>query len=160
MSSITQRIKFVWEYFVLRLHRSTKPPKLDIHSSSLVDRYVRTPNGTWWADMILPSLGYSVRLIAPGSEPDAERLKSFDKVAQRVPALIKQSQLEPPPADDGWGNKPPKFAIDLARISSIWIRADGSFFLTFEVDTNDIYMLAPCFEVSPSMELISAEWCV
>lgn len=160
MRSILQRIKFACEYFVLRRPRSPKPRKLDVHSSSLVGSYVRTPNDTWWADTSLPSLGYAVRLIAPGSEPTQAQLTSFDKLVQRLPALIEQSRLEPPPADDGWGNKPPKFDIHLARISSMWIRADGSFFLTFEVDTTKVYMLAPSFEVSPSIELISAEWCV
>lgn len=160
MPPIIQRIKFTWEYFVLRRHRSPKPPKLDVHTSSLIGSYVRTPKGTWWSDTILPSLEYAVRLIAPGSEPVQSQLESLKKLIQRLPSLIEQSRLEPPPADDGWGNKPPKFDLHLARIGSIWIRADGSFYLIFEVDTNEVYMLAPGFEVSPSMELISAQWCV
>jgi hypothetical protein len=133
---------------------------LDIHNDSLVGEYVRTKIETWWADTPVGGLPYPVRVIAPGAEPTAGQMHSFAELVQRIPKLIDDAGLEDAPRDDGWGHSPPPFDIRTARLSSIVLRADGEFFVIFEVDAIDTYMLAPAFTISPTYTLISAEWSV
>lgn len=169
MSSLIRRLKFAWDYFVRGRHRSSSkrtprsvrsPAQLDWHEDPLVGRYVRTKMDTWWTDTPLKNLGYDVRLIAPGPAPTAAQMESFEALACHLPALITAANLEPIPKDDGWGHAPPPFDIHTAHISSILLRADGGYFLMFDVEPEDVYMLAPSFVISPDLRLISAEWSV
>jgi hypothetical protein len=166
MSTILRNLGFAWRYFVHGEHRSEARSleeilaKLDWHESPLVGKYVRTEKGSWWSDAQLPALDYAVRLLAPGPEPTGEQIDAFAKVVARLPALIKESKLEPPPKSDGWGHSPPPFDINTASISSIWMREDGGYLLIFEVDPEGIYMLAPAFEISSDLQLLSSEWSV
>jgi hypothetical protein len=166
MSTILRNLGFAWRYFVHGEHRSEGHSleeilaKLDWHESPLVGKYVRTEKGSWWADAQLPALDYAVRLLASGSEPTREQIDAFAKVVARLPALIKESKLEPPPKNDGWGHSPPPFDVNTASISSIWMRDDGVYFLILEVDPEGIYMLAPVFEISSDLQLLSSEWSV
>lgn len=169
MSRFYQRMKFAWDYFVRgrqRISSSSKTPhgshlpKLDVHLDPLVGEYIRTKIGTWWSDARLSGLDYSVRLISPGQQPTIEQMRGFEALVLRLPALAQASQLEDAPRDDGWGHRPPPFSIHTARVSSITMRGDGSYFVIFEVDAEDVYMLAPAFEISPDLNLTSAEWSV
>ena len=160
MPSLIQRIKFAWKYFMSGRRRIPQGPRLDVHSDPLVGEYVRTTIGTWWADAPLAGLAHKVRLIAPGSQPTNEQLGRFEALVHRLPALIQLSRLEDAPVDDGWGNPPPPFNIHSAPVSNIHMHADGSFYLIFEVKPDGVYMLAPGFEISPDLELVSAAWSV
>jgi hypothetical protein len=166
MSTILRHLGFAWRYFVHGEHRSERHSweevlaKLDWHESPLVGRYVRTEKGNWWADAPLPGFEYAVRLLAPGPEPAREQIDAFANVMAQLPALIKESMLEPPPKDDGWGHSPPRFDLNTASISSICMRDDGGYFLIFEVDPEGVYMLAPSFEISSNFQLLSSEWTV
>jgi hypothetical protein len=166
MSTILRNLGFAWRFLVHGEHRPEEHSleeilaKLDWHESPLIGKYVRTKQGNWWADAQLPALDYAVRLLASGSEPTRDQIEAFEKVVTRLPVLIEESKLEPPPKNDGWGHSPPPFDINTASISSIRMRADGSFYLIFDVATDGIYALAPAFEVSSSCTLISAEWSV
>lgn len=166
MSKILRNLGFAWRYLVRGKHRPARHrlenilAKLDWHQSPLVGNFVRTDQGNWWADAQLPALDHPVRLLASGPEPTSEQMDGFANVVAGLPGLIGKSALEAPPRNDGWGNSPPPFDINTAPISSIWMRADGSYFLIFEVDPEGIYMLAPAFEISPDFQLLSSEWCV
>ncbi len=169
MPSFLRRLKFAWEYFVRGQHRSSgkdaapaedRWAKLDWHVDALVGRYVRTKFGTWWADAPLKSLGYDVRLIAPGDAPAEAQMADFEALAARLPGLIAAAALEPIPENDGWGHKPPPFDIRSARVESIRKKADGSYWLCFDVETDGVYMLAPAFTIAADHTLLEAEWCV
>ena len=174
MPTFPSRVKFAWDYFVRGCHRIlTSAPasvaafdpvafraSLDIHRDFLVGEYVRTKVGTWWADTPVGGLSYSVRVIAPGGDPTEGQMLSFAELVQRIPKLIEDAGLEDAPQDDGWGHRPPPFDIRTARLSSIVVGADGGFFVIFEVDASDTYMLAPAFTISPTYTLISTEWSV
>ena len=171
MSAFLRRLHFAWEYFVWGKHRSpskgTAPApaedwrkNLEWHESPLVGRYVRTKFDTWWTDTVLKNLGYELRLIAPGPDPTAAQMADFEALAARLPELITAADLEPIPEDDGWGNKPPLFDIRCARVESITMKADGSYWMSFDVETNGVYMLAPSFTIAADHTLISAEWSV
>ena len=166
MSTILRNLGFAWRYFVHGEHRHEGHSveeilaKLDWHESPLVGKYVRTKPGNWWADARFPGLDYAVRLLASGPEPVREQIDAFENLVSRLPSLIKESNLEPAPKNDGWGNSPPPFDIKTAVISSIWMRDDGGYFVIFEVDPQGVYMLAPSFEISADFQLVSSEWCV
>ncbi len=169
MPGFYKRMKFIWDYFARGRHRgsrsgqtqqSVRLPKLDVHSDSLVGEYVRTAIGTWWADATIAGLNHKVRLVAPGHQPASEQLMHFKALVERLPALRDASKLEPAPRDDGWGHFPPPFDIHSAPIKSITLQTDGGYFVLFEVDPEDVYMMASCFEISSDLELISAEWSV
>lgn len=169
MSPILRGLKFAWDYFVCGRHRIPSVSaqsdadwraKLDWHDDPLVGRYVRTKIGTWWADARLESLGYELRLLAPGSGPTADQMARFKTLIERIPEMVAVTDLEPIPKDDGWGHKPPPFDIRTARISSIGMEEDGAFYLIFDVDADGVYMLSPVFTVSSDYTVTSAEWSV
>lgn len=171
MTPFLRRLKFAWDYFVRGRHRSRREVArqataadwragLDWHDDLQVGRYVRTKVGTWWADALLKSLGYEVRLIAPGDGPTAAQMADFEALAARLPGLIAEADLEPIPQNDGWGNAPPLFEIRSARVESITKRADASYWLLFDVAPDGVYMLAPSFSIAQDHTLISAEWSV
>ena len=169
MSSLLRSLKFTWDYCLRGRHKISSGgtssaddwrAKLDWHDDPLVGRYVRTAIGTWWTDALLKNLGYEVRLIAPGQGPTVDQIASFEALAALIQDLVVAADLEPIPKDDGWGVAPPPFDIRTARVGSICLKADVSYFLFFDVDSDGNYMLAPAFTISSDHTLISAEWSV
>lgn len=177
MSTLLPSLKFAWDYFVRGRHRSSSGgtssvgdwrakldwhedwrAKLDWHEDSLVGRYVRTTIGTWWTNTILNSLGYEVSLIAPGQGPTVAQMASFEALADRMPAIVAAADLQHIPKDDGWGNAPPPFDINTARIRSIGMAEDGSYYVNFENGSYGEYLLSPRFVISPNLNLISVNW--
>lgn len=115
--------------------------------------------GSWGTDTLLKSLGYEVRLIAPGQGLTAAQMASFEALAERMPDIVAAADLQPIPKDDGWGNAAPPFDINTAHIRSIGLSTDGIYYVVFENGSDGYYQLKPRFIISPNLNLISAEWC-
>ncbi|BBB62530.1 hypothetical protein UNDKW_4257 [Undibacterium sp. KW1] len=125
------------------------------HEHPLVGRYERWKQGDWSADTILGDLDYPINIAAKGNEPDIAQMGRFAELIERLPEIIVASNLPDAPTEE-WRSKHPDYRLLNAKIASLILYEDGSFFVRLGAYPEDDW--APGFDISPDFKVTLAEW--
>lgn len=127
----------------------------------LVGEYHLPGDEHWFADISIEGLVHPVRFRAFGAEPTPDQLERLNVIIDRISEFISASGLGSVPP--GFETNPTwsSYSIYTAHITWVTLYSDGNAWIGMEgIDDGSGYYLAPLFNVSNNLQLISAEWSV
>ncbi|BBB62529.1 hypothetical protein UNDKW_4256 [Undibacterium sp. KW1] len=127
----------------------------ELHEHPLVGNYARRKHGGWRADTVLGDLDYPINIAAEGNEPDIAQMSRFKELIALLPEIIASSNLPDAPTEE-WRSKHPNYRLLNAKISSLILYEEGSFFVRLDAYPEDDW--APGFDISPDFKVTLAEW--